>query len=139
MIRQFISPITLTRKLLLAGTLFALLTSPSPAAPGGTEKTYTGEWNNRKYNTKGALTCRLTPSNERSWKARFTGTGLGRPFSYDATLTAGRKGNRVVLQGVSSVDGERYNWSGYITGSALVGSYRSASGNNGNFSLKVKP
>jgi hypothetical protein len=117
----------------------ALLVPTSTGAPASKEKTYSGEWNNRKYNTKGALTCRLTPTNERTWKAKFTGTGLGRPFSYDATLTAGRKGNQIVLQGVSSVDGERYNWAGNITGSSLTGSYRSATGNNGSFSLKIQP
>lgn len=122
---------------LTLGILSTLLMVPTLRAASPGEKTYTGQWNNRKYNTKGALTCKLTPSRERTWKAKFTGTGLGRPFSYDATLTAGSRNGRVVLQGVSSVDGERYTWSGYINGSVLVGSYRSASGNNGNFQLKA--
>jgi hypothetical protein len=41
------------------------------------------------------------------------------------------------LQGTSTVDGDSYQWTGEIQGGMLIGQYRSASGNNGEFRLQA--
>ena len=101
-------------------------------------RSWSGTWNNKKYKTKGPLTCTVTSVNGATWQATFSGKGLGNPFSYKATLKTAVKNGRTYLAGTTSVDGEAYKWSGYIQGKALVGSYRSATGNNGTFSLQGK-
>lgn len=119
---------------LSAVLLFAILAPQLQAADAA--KVYSGTWNNRKYKTQGPLTCNLNISSGATWKAKFTGKGLGKPFTYDTDLTVTKANNRLNLRGVSSVDGERYNWTGYISGANMVCSYRSASGNNGTFQLR---
>ena len=129
----------LRRPLLLTALTVALL-APVPAqhveAAAAAAKVYSGNWNNRKYKTDGPLTCNLTIAPGNQWQATFTGKGLGKPFTYRTRLTATTAGNRTNLRGVSSVDGERYDWAGYISGVNMVCSYRSASGNNGTFQLR---
>lgn len=121
-------------------TLFAAILLPafipSVQAADNAAKVYSGTWNNRKYKTQGPLTCNLTVNSGNQWQATFTGKGLGKPFTYRTRLTATRVGNRTDLRGVSSVDGERYDWAGTINGANMVCSYRSASGNNGAFQLR---
>jgi hypothetical protein len=123
---------------LFAGILLPAFIPAAPAAPAAdtATKVYSGTWNNRKYKTQGPLTCNLTVNSGNQWQATFTGKGLGKPFTYRTRLTATRVGNRTDLRGVSSVDGERYDWAGTINGANMVCSYRSASGNNGAFQLR---
>lgn len=129
-----------TARAIVLSALFSLLFLPGASlratAADANVKVYSGAWNNRKYKTKGPLLCNLTISPGNTWKAKFTGKGLGRPFTYNTDLTVTRGKTRLTLKGVSSVDGERYNWAGYISGANMVCSYRSASGNNGTFQLR---
>ncbi len=121
----------------LPGFLLAL----SPLLIGAADapsKQWSGTWDNKKYKTSGPLTCSAKMNTNGVWQAKFTGTGLGKPFGYDATIRAGEKGGRLILQGTTSVDGEAYQWSGYVQGKVLVGSYKSASGNNGTFKLQER-
>jgi len=126
-----------------AGMLFLLLITLGLIAPGHptsaaeAPKSWSGTWNNRKYKTNGPLTCTITSAKDGVWQAKFTGTGIGKPFSYDATINVRQSGNRTTLQGVSKIDGENYQWTGAISGTTLTGSYRSASGNNGDFRLQA--
>jgi hypothetical protein len=114
-----------------------LLSAPlDTVAAEATTKTWSGTWDNRKYKTSGPLKCTATTKDSSSWQAKFTGEGLGKPFGYDATIKITNRGGRLVLSGTTSVDGEAYQWSGYVQGNYLVGSYRSASGNNGSFKLQ---
>ena len=100
-------------------------------------KSWSGKWNNKKYNTTGALTCTVIGEQNGQWIARFTGTGLGKPFNYTALITVKKDGNTTTLQGTTKVDGDNYQWSGSISGPAMVGSFRSGNGNNGDFRLQA--
>ncbi|MCA9146597.1 MAG: hypothetical protein KDB05_27650, partial [Planctomycetales bacterium] len=95
-----------------------------------------GTWNNRKYGTDGPLKCTAKAKDANTWEAKFEGTGLGKPFTYEATMTTTKRGERTLLQGTSTVSGDQYQWTGYVEGDSLFGKYRSASGNNGEFILK---
>lgn len=110
--------------------------SPATSADATASKKWSGKWDNKKYKTSGPLTCTATLKDSATWQAKFTGTGLGKPFGYDATIKVSNKSGRMILQGSTSVDGESYQWSGYVQGKSLIGSYRSASGNNGTFRLE---
>ncbi len=127
-------PATLT---LLALIGLGCLMSPLevPAAEAIT-KTWTGTWDNKKFKTSGPLTCTATAKDSANWQAKFTGTGLGKPFGYDAAIKIANRSGRLTLAGTTTVDGETYQWSGYVAGKSLIGSYRSATGNNGTFRLE---
>ena len=99
---------------------------------------WAGKWNNKKYKTDGPLYCTMTDAGGGIWKAKFTGTGIRSQFKFDADIKIARKGNRTQLSGATKVNGDRYQWTGHVTGQTLVGNYRSASGNNGSFSMKLK-
>lgn len=101
-----------------------------------TQKSWSGNWNNRKFGTKGPITCVANMEDEGRWKAKFEGIGIGNPFKYEVDITATEKNGQIQLQGKSTVDGDQYEWSGYVKGNTLYGKYRSGSGNNGEFTLK---
>lgn len=101
-----------------------------------TRKAWTGNWNNRKFGTKGPVTCIAEMQDKEKWKAAFEGVGIGNPFRYEVEITATEKGGQIHLQGKSTVDGDQYEWSGHVKGNTLYGKYRSGSGNNGEFTLK---
>lgn len=112
------------------------LKTPRDTAPMETKKAWSGNWNNRKFGTKGPVTCIADMQNKEKWKASFEGVGLGNPFRYEVEITATEKEGQIQLQGKSSVDGDQYEWSGNVKGDTLYGRYRSGSGNNGEFQLK---
>lgn len=126
----------LTKPLLLTSlcAVFCLFGPTQEADAAAKVTNWNGSWNNKKYGTKGPLKLALT-SGSKTWQCKFTGTGLGKPFSYSATLTPKKAGNRITLTGVTRVDGDQYNWTGYVQGRRIVCSYKAASGNNGNFTL----
>jgi hypothetical protein len=95
-----------------------------------------GTWNNRKYGTNGPLRCTAASKDANTWEAKFEGTGVGRPFTYNVNISTMKKGNRTLLQGTSSISGDMYQWTGYVEGKTLFGRYRSSSGNNGEFRLQ---
>ena len=114
---------------LFAATMFLLSATDSAAAD-----VYRGQWNNKKFNTKGTLVATLTKGQGNQWTGVFTGVALGKNFRYSTTFTESKQGNRTLLRGNSSVDGDSYKWAAYLTGTTLSGSYRASNGNNGNFS-----
>lgn len=128
--------------LLLAGLLALVLlitpSRPAGAAAGPVNKAWSGTWNNRKYNTTGALTCTIIGEQNGQWIARFTGTALGKPISYTALMTPKASGANTALSGTTKVDGFNYQWSGTVAGKSLNGSYRASNGNNGEFRLQSK-
>ncbi|MEW6305178.1 MAG: hypothetical protein AB1705_17010 [Verrucomicrobiota bacterium] len=101
-------------------------------------QSWSGTWNNRRYNTSGPLTCTIVGEQGGQWMARFTGTGVGRQFNYIALITVRRNGNVMSLQGSTRVDGDNYQWTGTISGTTMTGSFRSNNGNNGEFRLQAK-
>ncbi len=89
------------------------------AVPAASKKAWKGNWNNRKYGTKGPVTCIAVVQDNQTWKASFVGTGLGKPFKYEATIKATSKGDQMQLKGESKVDGDSYTWNGYVRGKTL--------------------
>ncbi len=110
----------------------------SPTGPSGV-MVWRGTWNNRKFGTKGPLICTAAVKDDKTWQAVFSGTGIGKPFKYEVTISTNKKNGQTLLQGTSSVDGDTYRWSGKVQGKTLAGRYRSASGNNGEFQLQEAP
>ncbi len=120
---------------LLAFVGLMLATFPCHAQDKATR--WEGNWNNKKYNTKGPLQAVITPAAGGNLKAKFTGTGIRSKFSFDANITKSTKNNRVTLSGKTRINGDDYTWTGRAGGATLVGNYRSRSGNNGTFNLKL--
>ena len=123
---------------LLVLGLLLVLGQQLRAAEAAKGKSWTGTWNNKKYNTTGELTCAIIGEQNGQWIARFTGTGLGKPFNYTALITHKPAGTNTTMQGTTRVDGDMYNWSGTISGENMTGGFRSTTGNNGQFVLKAK-
>lgn len=114
--------------------LIGLFAESKATAAAAQKLTFSGDWNNRKYNTKGPLVAELTVGKGTSWSGRFTGKGLGKPFAYTTALRATQgKGGTINLTGTSNVDGDSYTWRAVIRGTQLIGAYQSKSGNNGRF------
>ncbi|MGB0578953.1 MAG: hypothetical protein ACPGVU_04555 [Limisphaerales bacterium] len=113
---------------LFAATMFLLSATESAAAD-----IYRGQWNNRKFNTKGSLVATLTKGQGNKWTGVFTGVALGKNFRYSTSFTERKQGSRIMLVGKSSVDGDTYSWAAYLTGNQLSGSYKATNGNNGGF------
>jgi hypothetical protein len=127
----------------ITGLLWLLLSISATALPSQARaqqsdeaKTWDGMWSNRKFNTSGPLKCTATRKDDGSNEARFEGSFMGSPFSYTVAVTATPKGDRTLLEGTSTIDGDRYEWSGYVRGGVLYGQYRSQKGNNGEFRLR---
>ena len=127
-------------RLVLPASL-ALLTLLAPLLPADAAepaKSWTGTWNNKKYNTNGALTCTVVGEQNGQWIAKFTGIALGKPISYTAHMTPKKNGEQTALSGTTKVDGFDYQWSATVVGKALNGSYKASNGNNGDFKLQSK-
>lgn len=128
--------------LLLAGWLALVLiitpNRPAGAADVPVNKAWSGTWNNRKYNTTGVLTCTVIGEQNGQWIAKFTGTALGKPISYNALMTPKKNGEQTALSGTTKVDGFDYQWSATVAGKSLNGSYKASNGNNGEFKLVAK-
>ena len=118
--------------------LFALLTVLPSAPAAEPAKSWTGTWNNKKYNTNGQLICTVVGEQNGQWIAKFTGTALGKPISYTALMTPKKNGDQTALTDTTKVDGFDYQWSATVTGKSLNGSYRASNGNNGDFRLQSK-
>lgn len=115
----------------------ALMLATIPCQAQDKSTRWEGSWNNKKYNTKGPLQAVITPAAGGNLKAKFTGTGIRSKFSFDANITKSFKNNRVTLSGKTRINGDDYTWTGRAGGATLVGNYRSRSGNNGTFTLKL--
>jgi hypothetical protein len=100
-----------------------------------TTKTWEGTWMNRKYNTSGPLKCVAKSSGEDAAEATFSGTFMKDPFTYDVTVSTKKERDRMALSGTAQLDGDKYEWSGYVRGKILYGQFRSLKGHNGEFRL----
>ena len=130
-----------TRVLLAASALLTLPLVPLPPAQAAevpVNQAWSGTWNNRKYNTSGALTCTVQGEQGGQWIAKFTGTALGKPISYTALMTPKASGANTALTGTTKVDGFAYQWTALLSGKTLNGSYQASNGNNGEFKLQAK-
>lgn len=103
-------------------------------------KTWEGTWVNKRYNTSGTLKCVAKPDKEKegTWKATFSGSFQGQPFSYDVTFEEKKGAKQSDLSGKSKIGNHNYEWTGAMKGDALTGQYKSNSGYYGNFTLKAK-
>ena len=110
----------------------------SNASAADTNQAWSGTWNNQKFKTTGPLTCTVVGEQNGQWIAKFTGTGVGRPFNVTALITRKDNGAGKTLQGTSKVEGDNYQWTGTISGQTMSGKFRSDSGNNGSFQLQSK-
>lgn len=101
-----------------------------------TTKTWEGTWMNRKYNTTGPLKCVATSNSEEgSAQATFSGTFMKDPFSYDVTVSTKMERSQMALSGTAQLDGDKYEWTGYVRGKVLSGQFKSLKGHNGEFRL----
>ena len=103
-------------------------------APTGT--VYSGTFINRKTGAKGPIKAHLKPSEEGPWEGKFEGTFKGRPFEYNVEFDATSKGKKTDLKGNATIDGDPYQWTGFLQGDAMNIKYRSSKGYNGDFTLK---
>jgi len=101
-------------------------------------KAWSGTWNNQKFKTTGELTCTVVGEQNGQWIAKFTGTGLGKPFNFTALITVKDNGGAKALQGVAKIQGDNYQWTGSISGQTLTGNFQSGTGNKGDFKLQAK-
>jgi hypothetical protein len=90
---------------------------------------------NRKYNTTGPLKCVATSKGADAADATFSGTFMKDPFSYDVTVSMKQERNQMALSGAAQLDGDKYEWTGYVRGKILYGQFRSLKGHNGEFRL----
>jgi len=130
--------VNLTAALLVLSALVCMISLDLPLLAADATKSWSGTWSNKKFNTTGALTCSVIGNQNKQWIARFTGTGLGKPFNYTALITTTTNGNVISLSGTTKVDGDNYQWSGSVNGANMTGSFRSGTGNNGEFRLQAK-
>jgi hypothetical protein len=103
-----------------------------------TAKTWEGTWMNRKYNSSGPLKCVATSTGEGTAAATFSGTFMKDPFSYEVTVSTKKERDRLALSGTAQLDGDKYEWTGYVRGKVLFGEFRSLKGHNGEFRLTEK-
>lgn len=100
------------------------------------ETVWEGTWMNRKYNTRGPLRCTAAKQNGVRVKATFSGLFRGEGFQYNVDFDAKRTGQRTVLQGSATLDGDRYQWTGCVQGDTMLGQFKSLKGNNETFRLR---
>ncbi len=99
------------------------------------QKTFTGTWNNRKYNSSGPLKCVAKPGKNGVVIATFTGTFKGDPFKYNVQFRAKPGRGQTDLSGEATISGHIYKWTGSLIGTRLRGKYLGSNGYNGEFIL----
>jgi hypothetical protein len=114
----------------------AAIESPAFAQEDSGEKSWEGTWMNRKYNTSGPLKCVAKAKDDTSADATFSGTFMRDPFKYDVTVATKQERSQTSLTGTATLDGDRYEWSGFVRGKVLYGQFRSLKGHNGEFRLQ---
>jgi len=117
--------------LLLLGAITILFTAVPQASAA---EVFVGQWNNKKYKTKGTMTATLTKGQGNNWSGVFTGVAIGKNYRFTARFTEKTSSGKRMLVGNSNIDGSMYKWAAYIGARTLNGTYRAANGNNGNFS-----
>ncbi len=119
----------------LAGVFFSIL-RPISAADPPSAKSWSGTWMNRKYKSSGPLKCVAVRKEDGTVAATFSGKFVNDPFSYDVTIDTKSERDRTVLVGQATLDGDKYEWSGYVRGKTLYGQFKSLKGHNGEFKLE---
>jgi hypothetical protein len=119
--------------LVVGAGLSARAAEDDPSRP---PKVWQGTWSNRKYKTSGPLKCTATRQDDRTAAARFEGTFMGDSFGYNVEVTTRPERDRTVVEGTATLDGDQYEWSGFVRGKVFYGQYRSLKGNNGEFRLE---
>ena len=76
------------------------------------------------------------PKGDTQWEATFTGTFMGDPFEYRITFESSPQRDRTLIGGKAMLDGDGYEWTGFMRGRALYGQFRSLKGHNGEFALQ---
>jgi hypothetical protein len=115
----------------------ALVLAGSPAFAEETTKTWQGTWRNLRFRTIGMLKCAaVTKDDGKTWDGTFEGVFRGRKFRYKARFQGKPGRGQTDLSGTATIDGARYQWTGYIKGTTLYGKFRSSNGYYGNFGLK---
>jgi hypothetical protein len=114
----------------------ALVFASSPAFSEKTTKSWQGTWRNLRFRTSGALKCTAVSKDGKTWDGTFEGVFRGRKFRYKAGFQGKPGRGRTDLSGTATIDGAKYQWTGYIKGATLYGKFRSSNGYYGNFSLK---
>jgi hypothetical protein len=124
--------------LVLFCTLFVGSPIGSSAQEEGAAKplVWAGTWMNRKYNTSGPLKCTATRKDDATSDAVFEGTFMRDPFKYSAVVNTKAEKSQTLLSGTTDLDGDRYEWTGYVRGRILFGQFRSLKGHNGEFRLE---
>jgi hypothetical protein len=115
---------------------FALIFVCSPAFAEETTKVWQGTWRNLKFRTTGTLKCTAVTKDGKNWDGTFEGVFQGRKFRYKAKFVGKPGRGRTDLSGKATIDGAKYQWTGYIRGTALSGKFRASNGYFGNFGLK---
>jgi hypothetical protein len=100
------------------------------------EKSWEGTWKNNKYKTTGPLKCVARPKDDKQWEATFSGKFINSPFEYTITFASAPQRDRTLIGGKAELDGDGYEWTGYIRGRTLYGQFRSLKGHNGEFVLQ---
>jgi hypothetical protein len=98
--------------------------------------TWSGTWTNRKYKSSGPLKCVATRKDDGTVAATFSGKFVNDPFSYNVTVNTKANKDRMTLSGTATLEGDKYQWSGYVQGRVLYGQFKSLSGHNGEFRLE---
>lgn len=84
----------------------------------------------------GELECTAAPVVGKRWEAEFKGY-CNRQFVYQVQMKGKQKGDKIVFKGEADL-GEKdgaYTWTGKIVGDTFTGSYTSAKGKTGSFTM----
>jgi hypothetical protein len=115
----------------------AIILSASSLFAAEETKTWRGVWRNKRYNTTGPLMCKATTTDGgKTWTAKFEGLFKREKFSYSVKFNGTKRRGQTVLKGTAALDGDRYQWGGYIKGKVLYGQFKSLKKYYGFFSLK---
>ncbi|GAB4160899.1 MAG: hypothetical protein Tsb009_38210 [Planctomycetaceae bacterium] len=116
---------------------FTIVLSATSVLAAEETKTWRGTWRNKRYNTTGPLSCTATTTDGgKTWTAKFEGLFKREKFSYNVKFTGRKFKGRTLLKGTATLDGDRYQWAGYIRGNTLYGQFKSLKRYYGFFSLK---
>lgn len=99
------------------------------------QRTFEGNWNNRKYNSSGKMTCVANETSPGQWTGVFSGVFQGERFQFTAQFQGRASAGGTELSGDARIRGAQYQWSGALVGNQLRGRYRASNGYNGEFAL----
>jgi hypothetical protein len=104
-------------------------------AQAAEERTFEGQWNNRRTGSSGTMTCAAQQVSPGQWTAVFRGSFQGSPFEYKVDFQSKESRSGSELAGTTTIDGKHYQWTGSLQASQLRGRYQASNGWNGEFVL----